>query len=145
MTDIRNRKYINAVGVLFYTRHTQRNLFLLRNNKAVEWGLPGGKVERGETLREALERECREEIGYWPENAKLFPIECYSSPDGKFTYHTFFCPIDDEFIPLLNHEHSAYCWCNNGVFPRPLHNGLFNTLSYPIVQEKIGLIVDSMK
>jgi 8-oxo-dGTP pyrophosphatase MutT (NUDIX family) len=139
------RRTINAVGVVFYTQHTRRNLYLLRSSKICEWGLPGGKVERGESLREALERECREEIGYWPENAKLFPIECYSSSDGKFSYHTFFCPITDEFLPTLNHEHLAYCWSNDGVLPRPLHSGLYNTLNYPIIRQKIDLIIDSLK
>ena len=145
MNEHKQRKPINAVGVLFYTQDTRRNLYLLRNSKICEWGLPGGKVERGESLRVALERECMEEIGYWPENAKLFPIECYSSPDGKFSYHTFFCPIEQEFLPKLNDEHIAYSWCNYAAWPKPLHNGLYNTLSYPIVRQKIELIINSLK
>lgn len=145
MNDNKQRKSINAVGVLFYTQDTKRNLYLLRNSKINEWGLPGGKVERGESLRDALERECREEIGYWPENAKLFPIECYSSPDGKFSYHTFFCPVIEEFLPRLNDEHVGYCWSDDGYWPRPLHSGLYNTLSYPIIRQKIDLIIDSLK
>ena len=142
---IDRRKVINGVGVLFYTQDTNRNLYLLRNHRDQVWGIPGGKVERGESLREALERECLEEIGYWPENAKLYPIECYTSADGKFSYHTFFCAIEGEFIPKLNEEHLAYAWCDDGAYPRPLHGGLYNTLNYDTIRQKIQIIRDSLK
>lgn len=136
----------NSVGVLFCAQNTNRHLFLLRNGrKTFEWGLPGGKVERGETLRIALERECMEEIQFWPESAKLFPIEQFTSDDTRFTYHTFYCMVDAEFVPRLNDEHVGYCWIDSYTFPRPLHRGLFNTLNYNIIQQKIQIIHDALK
>lgn len=139
-------KITNSVGVLFCAQNTRRHLFLLRNSKiSHEWGLPGGKVESGETLRAALERECIEEINFWPKDAKLFPIEQFTSQDERFIYHTFYCIVSDEFIPELNNEHIAYCWINDYTYPKPLHRGLFNTLNYDIIQQKIQIIHDAIK
>lgn len=140
------RHIINSVGVLFCSQDTDRHLFLLRNDRRLStWGLPGGKVERGETLREALERECREEIQHWPEPAKLFPIEQFTSEDNKFVYHTFYCLVPSEFTPVLNDEHIGYCWIDSGSYPKPLHRGLFNTLNYDTIQQKIAIIHEAIK
>lgn len=136
----------NSVGVIFCALDTTRHLFLLRTGKSInEWGLPGGKVERGETLKDALERECHEEIQYWPEYAKLFPIEKFTSEDRKFHYHTFYCMVPTEFMPVLNHEHHGYAWVDASTWPKPLHRGLFNTLNYQIIKEKIQIIRESIK
>jgi ADP-ribose pyrophosphatase YjhB (NUDIX family) len=40
-----------------------RRVLLAKENKVDKFGLPGGKLEFGETLRECAIRECREEIG----------------------------------------------------------------------------------
>jgi len=136
----------NSVGILFCALKTNRHLFLLRNDKKINtWGLPGGKVERGESLKTALERECNEEIQFWVPNIKLFPIEQFTSEDKRFVYHTFYSFIDNEFIPKLNHEHIGYCWVDMNLYPKPLHRGLFNTLNYKIIQQKISLIHDAVK
>lgn len=136
----------NSVGILFCALNTNRHLFLLRNDKKINtWGLPGGKVERGESLKEALQRECIEEIQFWNNGLKLFPIEQFTSEDKRFIYHTFYSFVDNEFIPILNHEHLGYCWIDSNIYPRPLHRGLFNTLNYKIIQQKIALIHDAIK
>lgn len=136
----------NSVGVIFCAQNTKRHLFLLRNKKNIqEWGLPGGKVEKNETLRSALERECIEEINFWPADSKLFPIEQFTSDDKKFIYHTFYCIINTEFIPELNYEHAGYAWMDSKIYPKPLHRGLFNTLNYNIIQQKIEIIQDAIK
>jgi 8-oxo-dGTP pyrophosphatase MutT (NUDIX family) len=140
------RKINNSVGVLFFSQTSQRHLFLLRNDRIQPtWGLPGGKVERNETLREALERECREEIQYWPTTVKLFPIEQFTSEDNRFIYHTFYSIITEEFIPVLNDEHIGYSWIDSKIYPKPLHRGLFNTLNYNIIQQKISIIHEAIK
>ena len=130
---------IDAVGVWFYSIATDRYLYLLRNDVKNPgcWGLPGGKVDRGENLQEALTRECTEEIGIWPEAIKLVPIEKFTSIDNRFSYHTFFCLVEKEFVPILNNEHYGYSWIKSGVWPKPLHPGLWTTINFKEILDKI--------
>lgn len=112
-------------------------MYLLRtdNKNPGNWGIPGGKIDKEETLLEGLERECLEEIGFWPVSTKLIPIQKFVN--NNFTYHTFFCSVSDEFIPILNYEHCGYAWVGGGQYPKPLHPGLFSTVNFDIVQEKL--------
>jgi len=131
----------NSGGVFFYAKNTERFLFLLRNDSKNigNWGIPGGKIEDGETLFEGIKRECIEEISFFPEQAKLIPIQKFVN--NQFTYHTFFCNIDDEFMPILNEEHVGYCWVDSKHYPKPLHPGLFNTVNFDIVQDKLQSLI----
>ena len=137
---------VTAVGVWFYSRSTKRYLYLLRNDpKNPEcWSLPGGKSEAGESLFETLERECTEELGTMPVYLKLMSIEKFTTADGKFEYNTFVAVVDDEFIPVLNHEHFGYAWIDATVIPKPLHKGLWSTVNFQAVQNKIQVIESSV-
>ena len=92
-------------GVFFYAENTKRFLFLLRNDdkNPGTWGIPGGKIEKDETLFEGIERECLEEINYFPKDSKLVPIQKFNN--NNFVYHTFFCKIQNEFIPKIGRAH----------------------------------------
>jgi 8-oxo-dGTP pyrophosphatase MutT (NUDIX family) len=130
---------IKAVGVWFRAQSTGRYLYLMRNdskhNRA--WGLPGGKVEAGETILETMQRECQEELGSMPQYLRLAPLEKFTSADSAFEYHTWICVVAEEFQPCLNHEHLGYAWIDAGHWPRPMHPGLWNTLNIQDVQVKI--------
>lgn len=126
-----------SAGVFFYSVKTDRYLYLLRTDakNPVAWGIPGGKIENDETLLEGIIRECNEELGYFPTSAKLIPIQKFVN--HNFNYHTFFCEVNDEFIPTLNDEHCGYAWVGENQYPKPLHPGLFSTVNFDVVQEKL--------
>jgi 8-oxo-dGTP pyrophosphatase MutT (NUDIX family) len=126
-----------SAGVFFYSQNTNRFLFLLRTDdkNPGNWGIPGGKIEKGESLFEGIERECLEEVGFFPAEAKLIPIQKFVN--NTFTYHTFFCMLREEFMPRLNNEHCGYCWIDPEHYPKPLHPGVFGTVNMDIVQEKL--------
>jgi 8-oxo-dGTP pyrophosphatase MutT (NUDIX family) len=133
---------LNAVGVWFYAYNTQRYLYLMRNDPKhpYHWGLPGGKVEHNETLQDTIVRECSEEMGSMPDYIKLVPIEQYTGPNNHFVYHTFFCLVADEFVPVLNDEHLGYAWLDRGVIPKPLHPGLWATINVEDIYTKIETV-----
>jgi 8-oxo-dGTP pyrophosphatase MutT (NUDIX family) len=135
---------LNAVGVWFYSRNTNRFLYLLRNDPRhpYHWGLAGGKVEKNETLLATIDRECCEELGSMPYCTHLVPIEKFTN--GNFCFHTFFACVPDEFHPVLNHEHIGYAWIESGVWPKPMHPGLWNTVNFDVVQHKLEIIMSRL-
>ena len=54
------------------------------------WSLPGGKVEGGETLAEALVREMREETGLQVEPGRLLYVCDHLPGDGTHVVHLTF-------------------------------------------------------
>lgn len=131
--------HIEGVGTFIYSTSTHRYLFLLRNNSKYSgtWGLAGGKINTGEYLLSSLHRELNEELGYNFTNVKVIPIEKFTSDNNKFSYHTFLIPVDEEFVPVLNYEHRGYCWVSLEDHPKPLHPGVWRTINFKSVVDKI--------
>ena len=132
-----NHSMNESAGVFFYSSSTSRYLYLLRadSKNPSSWGIPGGKKEQNETLFECVARECQEELRYFPSYPKLIPIQKFTNQ--TFVYHTFFCEIENEFIPTLNNEHCGYAWVGDNQYPKPLHPGLFSTVNFDVVQSKL--------
>jgi 8-oxo-dGTP pyrophosphatase MutT (NUDIX family) len=129
-------------GALFFSKETERFLLLHRANgkKNNLWGLVGGGNEEGETPFEGLKREITEEIGSMPPIKKTIPLESFVSNDENFHFHTYLCLVEQEFIPILNNEHNGYAWVSFGMWPRPLHHGLRNTLQSKVNQTKLRTV-----
>ena len=138
---------VAAVGIWFYSQSTNRYLYLMRNDPKHpdSFGLPGGKIEPGESIMAAMVRECEEELGSMPDYVKLMPLEKFTSADGGFEYNTFFCITETEFTPILNDEHSGYAWIDSGTWPKPLHPGLWSTINFSAVQQKISIIQQQLQ
>lgn len=95
--------------------------FLLakRNNKPAQgqWFLPGGRVLKGESLKEAAGRKIQEEIGIKVTIEKILGIDETTFPDGPFggpthTINIVFLatPLNENETIILDKQNSEYRW-----------------------------------
>lgn len=96
-------------------QNEEGNVLLVHNTDGGGWSLPGGKVEYGETLVEALKREVREETGLAIEVNDIVSIN-----EGKSTQmnvHTLFimfkAQVHDYTTEIqMKDEISTLSWCS---------------------------------
>lgn len=72
--------------------------------RAYQWEFVGGKVEKGETLEEALIRECREEIGVTVKVGEVFTEVDHEYPDISIHLTLFNAEIVDGVPQKLEHN-----------------------------------------
>ena len=65
------------------------------------WEFPGGKVEPGESLEEALRREIREELQVEIRIEEKFSELDYDYPHFHLTMHCYFCSVLSGEITLV--------------------------------------------
>jgi 8-oxo-dGTP pyrophosphatase MutT (NUDIX family) len=135
---------IDCSGAIIFSRITNRMLVLQKNDgKHVNtWGLVGGKNMDNENPWEGLQREIVEEVGVFLNFIKVIPLERFVSYDHHFTFRTYFCIIDNEFIPILSDEHRGYSWAPIFNLPKPIHRGLNLSIRNKIIQSKIQTIIE---
>ncbi len=80
---------------------------------AGRWEFPGGKAEPGESDREALERECREEIGVRIAVGERIGPE-YSIASGAMVVRTYLAVLE-EGEPQALESHDALAWVRPGT------------------------------
>ncbi|UJF18869.1 (deoxy)nucleoside triphosphate pyrophosphohydrolase [Vibrio sp. SS-MA-C1-2] len=68
-----------------------------------KWEFPGGKVEQGESLIEALKRELQEELTITIDHADFLLTIEHRYPDFDITLHCFLCQLNTPDIDLNVH------------------------------------------
>ena len=102
-----------TVGALIF--NSQGQIFLMRSYKWKDkWVIPGGHVELGETLEQALKREIKEETGLGIYDIKflLFQEFIYDKAFWQkkhFIFFDFICKTKSLKVKL-NSEGQKYLW-----------------------------------
>ncbi|NRB19596.1 MAG: NUDIX domain-containing protein [Rhodobacteraceae bacterium] len=106
MIDVVNGLLLREDKVLMARRSAARR------NHPNTWSFPGGHVEKGETIQQALPRELLEEIGVSAKSPS-FLTRLHEAPGGanhRVTYHLFTVEIWEGDPINLGTEHSELLW-----------------------------------
>lgn len=98
-------KQISVVGAVIV--RDGRILAAQRSHRATlggMWEFPGGKIEPGETPRDALEREVREELALDVTVGDEVATTTHLYPFGEVTLTTFYCELRSGDVTLTEHE-----------------------------------------
>ena len=101
-----------------YLEIDNKFLLLRRASSKLEpgrWGVPAGKLEKGETSEKAAIRELLEETGISLERPSQ--IQCVGSlyirkPESDYVYHLFRVQVDQVPEVRLSDEHESYKWAS---------------------------------
>ena len=77
-----------------------------------------------------------------PATARRIPLESFVSDDDHFNFQTYICIVKDEFVPVLSNEHMGWSWCLIDKWPKPIHQGIRNTLSNRVTRAKVDTIFE---
>src|SRR5689334_9648516 len=91
LDDIREypQRPVVAVGGVIIANQQALLIRRAKEPRKGEWSIPGGAVETGETLRDALRREIREETGLAVRVGEILEVFDRILPDaqGRVQYH----------------------------------------------------------
>lgn len=118
-----------AVGVLM----TRDGAFLLTSRPigkayAGYWEFPGGKLETGETVEQALRRELQEEIGITIGPAPTWREQLVDYPHALVRLH--FCKVFEWSGTLEMRENQAFSWERTPVQVSPVLPGTVPVLAW---------------
>jgi 8-oxo-dGTP diphosphatase len=103
-----------VVGIILRENGTEvREVLLCQRSTsaryALKWEFPGGKVEEGEKLHDALRRELREELAIEATIGDLYHRQHYVYPDSG-TFDVYYYRVPHFSGPLVNRVFESTEW-----------------------------------
>ncbi len=113
---------IDAAGAFLLTSRPSGKVY------AGFWEFPGGKLEAGETVEQALRRELQEEIGITIGPAQPWRDELVDYPHALVRLH--FCKVFGWSGALQMRESQTFCWERLPVTCSPVLPGTVPVLAW---------------
>ena len=115
-TVLTQKKPVDVVAALIW----EKDKFLIcqrpaNKSRGLLWEFVGGKVEPGETMEQALARECAEELAIQVQVGTQFLQEYHDYPDMLIRLTLFHCTIVSGQPQAL--EHNALAWIHPSEIP----------------------------
>jgi mutator protein MutT len=130
------KRPIIGVGAIIFDRTLERVLLIERGKEPLKgfWSLPGGVLETGEYLEEAVRREVREETGLEVKVLELFEIferimrDRRGRPEYHYVLHDYICrPVRGRLCP--GDDCAAARWVRqNEIGNYPMTGGTANVI-----------------
>ena len=104
-TVLTRKKPVDVVAALIW----EKDKFLIcqrpeHKTRGLLWEFVGGKVEPGETMQQALQRECAEELAIQVNVGAQFWQEYHEYPDMLIRLTLFHCRVDSGIPQALEHN-----------------------------------------
>lgn len=115
---------------------SDQHIFMMWHNKRKQWEFPGGKHDEGETMKECIVREIKEEIGFTCQPQKVGPVNIVDHDDKWVCaiWHVEAPQID--FKCLEPNKHSNPTWFHVNDIPE-LSEGTKQQLKTIIGQKNV--------
>lgn len=99
-----------TLGVRALVEDGEKRIFLVRHTYVTGWYLPGGGVESGETIEQALAKELREEANLFLENKPVL-IGVYRNANASRRDHVMLYHAKDWRQPEMPKPNSEIAEC----------------------------------
>lgn len=105
---------VPATGALILNEKDE--IFLMKSPKwENQWLVPGGKIEKGDSMKKTVEKEVREETGLEVSEVEFVEAKDGGNPDDferdtHFIFLNFVCRAENQKVELDEREAVEYIW-----------------------------------
>lgn len=94
-------------------KNSSNGILILRHTTG-KWLLPGGKINKGETRLEGLQRELREELSITNfQIKKILDVDSWIEEDDGYCVITYLVSLPEKTSIKVSDEHKEYAWAQS--------------------------------